>query len=138
MPLEKLVEEHDVLMYGESLGLDGRPNPNGHHFLRKLANLTVVNSSTTLEQLWANLDGLDPTSTDRLRPRWDTYFMVSTFLPLTGFVMGLAYNAFPPGHPSSHPPSLTRRELTEGGGAVCAAAAANRHWRPWLHNGLIA
>ncbi|KIM32063.1 hypothetical protein M408DRAFT_326761 [Serendipita vermifera MAFF 305830] len=73
--LEQLVEEHDTLMYGPGLGLDGQPSLHGHYALRKLAHLTIVNSSTTLEQLWAALDALDLPNTERLRPRWDTYFM---------------------------------------------------------------
>lgn len=72
MTLEQLVEEHDELMYG----IGPRPSLLGHHELRKLAHLTIVNALPTLEQLWAVLDDLDLPNTDRLRPRWDTYFMV--------------------------------------------------------------
>lgn len=48
-----------------------------HTSLRKLANLSIINTAQTLEDLWKTLDNLDLTNTERLRPRWDTYFMVS-------------------------------------------------------------
>lgn len=77
--LTQLVQEHDSLMYGH----DEESQSTAHQVLRRLANVTVVNSFTTLDRLWAHLDRLDLSNMDRLRPRWDTYFMVSSMSVLT-------------------------------------------------------
>jgi hypothetical protein len=129
--LEQLVEEHDALMYGPhpassphlSLASRGARPPQAsfhhatphyvhppslrikfHHTLRKLANVTIINSSRTLEDLRSTLDELDLTNGERLRPRWDTYFMVR-FLPFIHSTPSLDFVCCHPqctSAPSSH------------------------------------
>ncbi|CAG8504756.1 961_t:CDS:2 [Cetraspora pellucida] len=43
--------------------------------LMTMADLTVVNSFLSLQQLYAHLHSLNITNSERLRPSWDTYFM---------------------------------------------------------------
>ena len=71
-------------MYGD--GPDG--HMNSHHMLRQLANVAVVNSYRSIEQLWEYLDETNLTNVDRLRPQWDTYFMASASLlrPISGLL----------------------------------------------------
>lgn len=42
-----------------------------------LATIRVDNHYPTVEGLWHHLDSLDLMDEERLRPGWDTYFMVS-------------------------------------------------------------
>jgi hypothetical protein len=46
-----------------------------------LATVKVDNCFPTIEGLWAYLDTLNLLDEERLRPGWDTYFMVSHFHP---------------------------------------------------------
>ena len=71
--LQQLVQEHDSLMYGH----DEESQSTAHQVLRRMTNVTVVNSFTSLDRLWAYLDRLYLSNPDRLRPQWDTYFMVN-------------------------------------------------------------
>ncbi|KAJ2852748.1 Deoxycytidine monophosphate (dCMP) deaminase [Coemansia brasiliensis] len=40
------------------------------------ANVTIANTFVTVEALYAHLDRIDLTNKERLRPSWDTYFML--------------------------------------------------------------
>ncbi|KAI9482049.1 cytidine deaminase-like protein, partial [Coemansia mojavensis] len=40
------------------------------------ANVTIANTFATIEELYAHLDKIDLTNKERLRPSWDTYFML--------------------------------------------------------------
>lgn len=66
-----------------------------HHTLRKLANVTIINSSRTLGDLWESLDEMNLTDGERLRPRWDTYFMVRP-LSFIRSICPLGFVMFPP------------------------------------------
>jgi dCMP deaminase len=44
-----------------------------------LATVKVDNCFSSVEALWAYLDTLNLLDEERLRPGWDTYFMVSLF-----------------------------------------------------------
>jgi hypothetical protein len=44
-----------------------------------LATVKVDNCFSTIEGLWTYLDTLNLLDEERLRPGWDTYFMVSPF-----------------------------------------------------------
>lgn len=48
--------------------------------LLSYADLTVLNDYTTLEDFWASLDRVDLTNPERIRPSWDSYFMLLTEL----------------------------------------------------------
>lgn len=78
--LEQLVQEHDMSMYGT-----GQPSQlNAYHMLRRLAHISVINEFPSLDGLWKHLDQMDLSSLDRLRPQWDTYFMVDHLVTSTG------------------------------------------------------
>ena len=51
--------------------------PTALHDLFALANLRIVNNFTSLEDLYGHLVDLDLENTERVRPSWDNYFMVS-------------------------------------------------------------
>ncbi|KAJ9072124.1 Deoxycytidine monophosphate (dCMP) deaminase, variant 2 [Entomophthora muscae] len=44
------------------------------------ADLTVLNNHPTLEEFWKSLDLIDLTNPERIRPSWDSYFMLLTEL----------------------------------------------------------
>jgi hypothetical protein len=46
-----------------------------------LATVKVDNCFPTIEGLWTYLESLNLLDEERLRPGWDTYFMVSPFHP---------------------------------------------------------
>ncbi|KAG8828462.1 Deoxycytidine monophosphate (dCMP) deaminase [Serendipita sp. 399] len=71
MNLKQLVEEHDILFYGHSSDQIGP----SHHKLRRLTDLTIINSFRTLQPFLEHLDSLNLTNSERVRPQWDTYFM---------------------------------------------------------------
>jgi hypothetical protein len=95
--LEKFVADHDAEVYGRPLlraQLDGR---SPIQELEKLVHLRIDNPFQSVPDLHAHLDSLDLLNVDRLRPQWDTYFMVRT-------VAGVS--SFPPPTPSfPHPRS---------------------------------
>lgn len=47
------------------------------HRLQPLVNVHIVNAFESLDALYSHLDALDLVNPDRLRPTWDTYFMVA-------------------------------------------------------------
>jgi dCMP deaminase len=64
--LEQFVIRNDEHLYSVSSGLAS---------LASQAQIKLINSSTTMKQLWSALDALDLTDQSRLRPTWDHYFM---------------------------------------------------------------
>lgn len=66
MTLEDFVAESDRHYFGSSAGL-------AH--LMDLAQLRLLNSSTSLDDLHKALYALNLTNEERLRPSWDQYFM---------------------------------------------------------------
>jgi dCMP deaminase len=84
MTLDAFVQEHDTLTYGTMFQLSDSPTI-GHrhsslHSLRDLVNVHIVNSFSSLSALHVYLDSLDLLNSERLRPSWDTYFMVFRLL----------------------------------------------------------
>lgn len=64
--LEKFVLWNDQHLYDENLGLA---------YLVNRAQVRVINTSSSHDQLHAALDALNLVNTERLRPSWDQYFM---------------------------------------------------------------
>ena len=75
------MQEHDDIMYGTSSQLSssitfGSKNSSSLHSLSDLVDLHIVNSFESIPALRTHLDTLDLLNPERLRPGWDTYFMV--------------------------------------------------------------
>lgn len=64
-----------------------RFHPGGLHAVSSLVKLTVINTFQTVLGLHDHLDSLDILSAERLRPRWDSYFMVCTIELSTGALL---------------------------------------------------
>lgn len=60
-----------------------RAHPGGLHAVFSLVKLTIINTFQTVSDLHDHLDSLNILSTERLRPRWDCYFMVCTKIELS-------------------------------------------------------
>lgn len=75
--LEDFVKEHDREVFGD--GAEPKSSSGGFSLLRRTSaqvKLKIVNSFDSIAELHQYLDSLDITNTNRLRPQWDTYFMV--------------------------------------------------------------
>ena len=75
--LEEFVRQDDECVFGtdvNSLSSDQKPLP-GLREMNHLVKLNVANTFQSLSELRLHLDSLDMTNIERLRPRWDTYFM---------------------------------------------------------------
>lgn len=78
--LEEFIRDHDNLVYGAHDGLSGPEEPTSNRALRSmrtLINVHIDNSFATVPALYDHLEKLDLLNMERLRPGWDTYFMVS-------------------------------------------------------------
>lgn len=76
--LEDFIRDHDALVYGsEDIRREEREAYTLHN-IRKLVTIHVVNEFDSVATLHSYLDDIDLLNCDRLRPSWDTYFMVST------------------------------------------------------------
>lgn len=80
--LEHFVRENDLLIFGpnsESSNVTAsHGNPNeALRCMRNLVNVHVNNAFKTVAALEAHLDDVDFMNPERLRPGWDSYFMVS-------------------------------------------------------------
>jgi hypothetical protein len=98
--LEDFVREHDNVVYGAQLSDSttfGVEHSTSLHSISDLVNVHIVNMFSSLPGLRKHLDTLDLLNPERLRPGWDTYFMVSSFIQntpylamLTGLDFGIA------------------------------------------------
>lgn len=80
------ITEDDKLIFGTGQTASTNP-PSGvppeqplltdYTLTAKLAKLSIYNIHDTVEKFHTHLDSLRMTDGDRLRPSWDTYFMVS-------------------------------------------------------------
>ncbi|EIN13942.1 hypothetical protein PUNSTDRAFT_59746 [Punctularia strigosozonata HHB-11173 SS5] len=75
--LEEFIHEHDYTLYG---GSPHAPHssvkaPSTLHSISGFVDLRIVNSFPSVPDFKAHLDSLGLLDPDRLRPRWDTYFM---------------------------------------------------------------
>lgn len=78
--MEEFVREHDEDLYGQTSLSPSKSalstNSMSLHGLQSLINVHIVNGFNTLVELHAHLDSLNLLDPNRLRPTWDTYFMV--------------------------------------------------------------
>lgn len=75
--LEDFVRDHDALLYGSEELYGHDKDAYALDNMMKLSTLHIVNSFDTTATLYSHLDDVDLLNGDRLRPSWDTYFMVS-------------------------------------------------------------
>ncbi|ORX91852.1 deoxycytidylate deaminase [Basidiobolus meristosporus CBS 931.73] len=73
--LANFVFESDALMYHSKKSYDSDMTIPVYK-QAKLAELSILNPFDNVEELHKHLDSLDITNPDRLRPSWDTYFML--------------------------------------------------------------
>jgi len=80
LALDDFVDQHDLLLNGPSTSLAAshlaRHPQTEFRRIMNLATMTVCNNVPSIEGLYAHLDELDLLNEERLRPGWDTYFMV--------------------------------------------------------------
>lgn len=87
LTLDAFVDEHDLLMNGPSRSNDvpldilAKHPQTDFRRIQAVATLQICNDFPRVEGLWAYLDQLDLMNEERLRPGWDTYFMVSRCAP---------------------------------------------------------
>ena len=79
--LESFVIENDHIIFGPNDGLTSELNkpPTPTKALRRFRNLVnvhVANDFDSLPALYSYLDDINLLNPERLRPGWDTYFMV--------------------------------------------------------------
>ena len=79
LTLDAFVEEHDILLYGHHTSDSEAPGPRCStlHDMFRLANVHIVNNFATISELHVYLEQINLPDPDRLRPRWDPYFMAS-------------------------------------------------------------
>jgi dCMP deaminase len=70
--LEQFIRQHDQEVYGTTPSNDISPLQQ----LDKLVNLRITNAFRSLYDFHSYLDSINLLDPDRLRPQWDTYFMV--------------------------------------------------------------
>jgi len=80
--LDDFVEIHDKLHYGSSTpssssSVGGSSAMTDFSRVMSLATVKVDNCFASVEALWTYLGTLNLLDEERLRPGWDTYFMVS-------------------------------------------------------------
>lgn len=76
MDLEQFVEEDDRIEFGWGIGGSELVEENGLRALRRVVHIHISNIYPTAAQLHAHLDAINLLEPERLRPGWDTYFMV--------------------------------------------------------------
>ncbi|KAF8140572.1 cytidine deaminase-like protein [Boletus edulis] len=84
LSLEEFVRQDDACVFGTDLN-PSRSDQKSLHGLRginHLVKLNIINAFESLRELHLHLDSLDIPNTERLRPRWDTYFMAWTLAEL--------------------------------------------------------
>jgi hypothetical protein len=90
--LEAFVAEDDRLLYGYSKPAASQETQSSQssslYSLQPLVHLNIFNDFDTIDQFHDHLDGLNLLDQDRLRPAWDTYFMVwRRFQTLSQFLL---------------------------------------------------
>lgn len=77
LDLKSFIEEHDFLTWTSGPLTSQTNNPTTSlHTLQPFINITVINNFPSVERLWQHLSELDLLNSERLRPSWDSYFMV--------------------------------------------------------------
>ena len=78
-PLDWFVGENDRNIFGLDAELHGQQiRTTALRSLRNLVNVHVANVFDSITALYSHLDDIDLLNPERLRPGWDTYFMVIT------------------------------------------------------------
>jgi dCMP deaminase len=77
LSLEDFVDEHDLLLNGPPRSSSSQHIETDYKKVHNVATLQICNGHSTKDGLYTYLDGLDLLNEERLRPGWDTYFMVS-------------------------------------------------------------
>lgn len=85
LTLERFIENHDLLLNGPALPRNTPSWEQARHppltdfkKVQNLAAICITHDFPTVEGLYAYIDQLDILDEERLRPGWDTYFMVSS------------------------------------------------------------
>jgi dCMP deaminase len=76
--LEDFVRDHDREVFGDRSGSDSTNKLSLLCRASPQVKLKITNSFDSIAEFHCHLDSLDITNTNRLRPQWDTYFMVWT------------------------------------------------------------
>lgn len=79
--LEDFIRDHDALVYGSEDIHRNEREAHALHNMKKLVAIHIVNEFDSVSALHSYLDDIDLLNGDRLRPSWDTYFMVSVHMP---------------------------------------------------------
>ena len=80
LDLESFIDEHDFLTWASGPLTSQTDNPTTSlHALQPFVNVTVINNFLSVERLWQHLSELDLLNSERLRPGWDSYFMVGLY-----------------------------------------------------------
>lgn len=77
LSLEEFIRKDDALQFGEPNHKAPPRVISGLRNLAKRADMHVINAFETVSALQSHLEECDLLDADRLRPRWDTYFMVA-------------------------------------------------------------
>lgn len=74
--------DHDAEVHGRQLLRVQVGGRSAIQELEKLVHLRIDNPFQSISEFHAHLDSLDLLNVDRLRPHWDTYFMVRYERPI--------------------------------------------------------
>lgn len=75
--LDHFVQQNDQLVFGEDVAghTDASDPFTPLRYLHHLTRLSIINAFDTIQELHEHIFSLKITNLERLRPRWDTYFM---------------------------------------------------------------
>lgn len=81
MPLKGFVEQNDLLVFGSNMEepVEQQTPTKALRSFRNLVNVHVANIFDSPQGLYSYLDDINLLNPERLRPGWDTYFMVSIY-----------------------------------------------------------
>lgn len=74
--LERFVEENDRIEFGSGSSSEPNAGEQGLRALRRSIHVHISNVYSTTAELYAYMDSINLLDSERLRPGWDTYFMV--------------------------------------------------------------
>lgn len=76
MDLEQFMEEDDHIEFGSGSSGWDQAEDKGLRALRRAVHVHISNIYPAAAQLHTHLDAINLLDPERLRPGWDTYFMV--------------------------------------------------------------
>ncbi|KAF7972196.1 hypothetical protein HWV62_18676 [Athelia sp. TMB] len=74
--LESFIEEDDRIEFGSGLSGGRKAEEKGLRALRRVVHVHISNVYATTAELYTHMDAINLLDPERLRPGWDTYFMV--------------------------------------------------------------